>query len=266
MSAASETPVTERQILLLGPYGVPGAIDAVAENPKWGIATAARRPAPTYRAQAAPPHITPDQIAKTEAIRQKMLRLALEKYLFRVQDRTISMGLLIEDKRLVGSKVAAPRVESRKAEPLASEYELRPPMVISSIGSVPEETPGVAMNGEYYDFNKESLPRYGRSDHVFGVGNVLTGQGNIHSLLLHSRESLPNSSKTISASVSAVQCLRAFTRVLKPRELRKRRLFGIEFMPSRVSHTSKLQRSSNGFTSFKNEQATPVIMTPGLPV
>ena len=45
MSANSETPVTERQILLVGPYGVlgTGVIDAVAENPKWGIITAARR-------------------------------------------------------------------------------------------------------------------------------------------------------------------------------------------------------------------------------
>src|SRR5580692_9032490 len=39
MSASSETPVAERQILIVGPYGVLGAgvIDAVAENPKWGI-------------------------------------------------------------------------------------------------------------------------------------------------------------------------------------------------------------------------------------
>ena len=53
MSATSETPVTERQILLVGPYGVlgTGVIDAVAENPKWGITTAARRPPPAYRAQ-----------------------------------------------------------------------------------------------------------------------------------------------------------------------------------------------------------------------
>jgi nucleoside-diphosphate-sugar epimerase len=62
MPPASETPVTERQILLLGSYGVlgTGVIDAVAEIPKWGIVTAARRPAPTYRAQAAPPHINVD--------------------------------------------------------------------------------------------------------------------------------------------------------------------------------------------------------------
>ena len=62
MSATSETPVTERQILLVGPYGVlgTGVIDAVAENPKWGFTTAARRPPPAYRAQAAPPHIRVD--------------------------------------------------------------------------------------------------------------------------------------------------------------------------------------------------------------
>ena len=62
MSATSETRVTERQILLVGPYGVlgTGVIDAVAENPKWGITTAARRPPPAYRAQAAHPHISVD--------------------------------------------------------------------------------------------------------------------------------------------------------------------------------------------------------------
>ena len=62
MSATSETPVAERQILIVGPYGVlgTGVVDAVAENPRWGITTAARRPAPTYRTQAAPPHISVD--------------------------------------------------------------------------------------------------------------------------------------------------------------------------------------------------------------
>src|SRR5258707_324996 len=62
MSASTETQVAQRQILLVGPYGVlgTGVVDAVAENPKWGIATAARRPVPTYRAQAAPSHVSVD--------------------------------------------------------------------------------------------------------------------------------------------------------------------------------------------------------------
>jgi len=136
-----------------------------------------------------PDNATPDQIAKTELIRQKMLRLAQAKYLFRVQDRRVSTGLLIEDGRLVGLKVAETKVEGRKAEPVTgSEHQLRAPMVISSIGSVPKEIPGIAMKGEYYDFNHEPLPRYGGTEHVFGVGNVVTGQGNIRSSLLHSQE------------------------------------------------------------------------------
>src|SRR5271156_3870871 len=62
MSATSETHVTERQILLVGPYGVlgTGVVDAVAENQKWGITTAARRPPPAYRTQAAPAHLSID--------------------------------------------------------------------------------------------------------------------------------------------------------------------------------------------------------------
>jgi ferredoxin--NADP+ reductase len=136
-----------------------------------------------------PENARPDQIAKTEAIRQKMLRLAQDKYLFHLQDRRVPTGLLIEAGRLVGLKVAETKVEGRKAEPVAgSEYQLRAPMVISSIGSVPEKIPGIAMKSEYYEFNNESLPRYGGSDHVFGAGNVVTGQGNIRSSLLHSQE------------------------------------------------------------------------------
>jgi len=62
MSVSSETSAKERQILLVGPYGVlgTGVVDVVKENPKWRIITAARRSAPTYRAQAAPPHISVD--------------------------------------------------------------------------------------------------------------------------------------------------------------------------------------------------------------
>jgi nucleoside-diphosphate-sugar epimerase len=62
MSTTSETAALQRQILLVGPYGVlgTGVIDVVANNPQWGVTTAARRPAPAYRAQSAPPHISVD--------------------------------------------------------------------------------------------------------------------------------------------------------------------------------------------------------------
>jgi hypothetical protein len=82
MSATFETPVAERQILLLGPYGVlgTGVIDAVTENPKWGIITAARRPAPAYRAQAAPPHINVDLLDREGTIRAGVRCLCRETH------------------------------------------------------------------------------------------------------------------------------------------------------------------------------------------
>jgi ferredoxin--NADP+ reductase len=136
-----------------------------------------------------PDNATPDQIAKTEQVRQKVLRLARDKYLFRFQDRRMTMGLVEENGRLVGLKVAETKVEGRKAEPIpGTEHELRAPLVISSIGSVPEVLPGVAMKGEYYTFVGDDMPRYTPSEHVFGVGNVVTGQGNIRVSLVHSQK------------------------------------------------------------------------------
>lgn len=98
-------------------------------------------------------------------------------------------GVVEENGRMVGLRVARTKVEGRKAEPIpGSEHELRAPLVISSIGSVPEALPGVAMKGEYYTFSGEEIPRYTGCDRVFGVGNVVTGQGNIRVSLVHSQK------------------------------------------------------------------------------
>src|SRR5262249_24429443 len=136
-----------------------------------------------------PDNATPEQIAKTEQIRQKMLRLARDKYLFRFQDRRLTTGIVVEDGRLVGLKMAETKIEGRKAEPIpGSEHELRAPLVVSSIGSVPEKLSGINMNGEYYTFAGREVPRYTAMDCVFGVGNVVTGQGNIRVSLVHSQK------------------------------------------------------------------------------
>ena len=44
------------------------------------------------------------------------------------------------------------------------------------------------MSGEYYTFSGNELPRYTAMDRVFGVGNVVTGQGNIRVSLVHSQK------------------------------------------------------------------------------
>jgi len=53
---------------------------------------------------------------------------------------------------------------------------------------VPEKLSGINMNGEYYTFAGKDVPRYTAMDRVFGVGNVVTGQGNIRVSLVHSQK------------------------------------------------------------------------------
>jgi ferredoxin/flavodoxin---NADP+ reductase len=135
-----------------------------------------------------PDNPTPDQVAKTEQVRQKMLRLARDKYLFRFQDRRLPTGLIIENETVVGLKVAETKIDGRRAEPIpGTEHEIRAPLVVSSIGSVPEILPGISMKGDYYAFADEPAPRHTEHRHVFGVGNVVTGQGNIRVSLVHSQ-------------------------------------------------------------------------------
>src|SRR5262249_43624434 len=136
-----------------------------------------------------PDNATPDQVAKTEMVRQKMLKLARDRYLFRCQDRRVTTGIIVENGRMVGLKVAETKVEGRKAEPIpGSEQEIRTPLVVSSIGSVPEKLSGINMSGDYYTFAGKDVPRYTAMDRVFGVGNVVTGQGNIRVSLVHSQK------------------------------------------------------------------------------
>src|SRR5258707_5924185 len=136
-----------------------------------------------------PDNATPVQIAKTELVHKKLLRIARDKYLFRTQDRRLTAGIIVKNGRLAGLKVVETKIEGRKAEPIpGSEHELHAPLVVSSIGSVPEKLPGINMNGEYYTFAGKDMPRYTAIDRVFGVGNVVTGQGNIRVSLVHSQK------------------------------------------------------------------------------
>jgi hypothetical protein len=53
---------------------------------------------------------------------------------------------------------------------------------------VPEKLSCITMDGEYYTFTGKEVPHYTGMDHVFGVGNVVTGQGNIRVSLVHSQK------------------------------------------------------------------------------
>jgi ferredoxin--NADP+ reductase len=124
---------------------------------------------------------------KLEATRLRILEKAMQKYLFDVRPQRVPIRLLVEGDRLVGLRFQRTATEDGRAVPVAGAIEeVRAPLVISSIGSIPAPVPGIPQRGEVYDYTDRQLGRVAGYDTVFGAGNVVTGKGNILSSRKHS--------------------------------------------------------------------------------
>jgi NADPH-dependent glutamate synthase beta subunit-like oxidoreductase len=130
---------------------------------------------------------TPEAQAKVAKARRRVLQKASLKYLFRLEPLHLADAPLIEGDRLVGLRFVKTRVVEGKAVPTDETVEVRAPMVISSIGSVPERLPGIAMRGELYNFTDWDLGRLEEYPNLFSAGNVVTGKGNIVESRKHAR-------------------------------------------------------------------------------
>jgi len=136
-----------------------------------------------------PENATPEQMEKTYRARRKLLEIAQKKLRFHVLDQALPTEFVVRDGRVAGLKLVRTEVEGRKATPIPdSEFEIETGLVISSIGSIPEKIPGIEMTGEVFAFKDWDLGIYDEDKGVFGVGNVVTGQGNIRASLLHAQK------------------------------------------------------------------------------
>jgi hypothetical protein len=129
---------------------------------------------------AFPKDDSPEQIKRTEIVREKMVKILADKYLLRVKDCHIPVSTLTDGERLRGLCFRRSRMENGKlSEVPGSDYDVESPLVVSSIGSVPEPVLDVPRRGELYDFVDAATGGVRGFTGVFGLGNVLTGQGNI---------------------------------------------------------------------------------------
>jgi hypothetical protein len=102
-----------------------------------------------------------------------------------VQPRT----LITREGQLVGLRCVRTQVEGRRAYPCAdSEFDLLAPLFISSIGSVPQEFPGLVMVGDRYQLRHPESGELTPANDIFGVGNAVSGQGNIRVSLRHATQ------------------------------------------------------------------------------
>lgn len=128
-----------------------------------------------------PPDANPKRAEAMLQARAKILEKAQRKYLFEFQERSVPTGLIVEDGRMMGVKLSRTEIVDGRANVVpGSEQNLRAPFVVSSIGSIPEQIPGIPQRGEIYQYAKQEIGLLieGRTA-VFAAGNVLTGKGNI---------------------------------------------------------------------------------------
>jgi NADPH-dependent glutamate synthase beta subunit-like oxidoreductase len=123
---------------------------------------------------------SPEQVQKTEIVREKMVQILAQKYLIRVEECHIPVGTVADGERVCGVRFRRSEMRAGKLTEIAgSDYEVPSRLVISSIGSVPEPLHGIPMHGELYDYANFTTGELRGLKGVFGLGNVLTGQGNI---------------------------------------------------------------------------------------
>ncbi|MFQ5512917.1 MAG: hypothetical protein ACE5FG_00655 [Myxococcota bacterium] len=152
-----------------------------------------------------PENATPAQQEKVAKSRARVLEKATEKYLFRVEPLHAPVDLIIENERLVGLEFARTRVEGGRVERTDARVPVRAPLTISSIGSIPEPLPGIAMKGELYAFEDWELGRLPRFPTLFSAGNVVTGKGNIVDSRRHARKVASHVTERYLALADAVQ-------------------------------------------------------------
>lgn len=123
---------------------------------------------------------TPEMVEKRKLARRKILNNTLDKFLFKVAECTQPVGLSYEDNILNGIEVIENEIIDGKL--IAKENSnkiLHGNTFISSIGSLPEPIQGIPMDGSTYNIVDEDSGKFDELEKVHGMGNAITGKGNI---------------------------------------------------------------------------------------
>lgn len=123
---------------------------------------------------------TPAQLEKLRTARAKIMDRVIRKYFVKFEPLCRPVAAITEGDRLVGLRFQRTEVVDGRVRGLGgTEFEVRSDMVISSIGSIPRPIEGIPTRGELYHYDDWDTGEVHGLPGVFGLGNVLTGKGNI---------------------------------------------------------------------------------------
>lgn len=132
---------------------------------------------------------TPESNAQARRVARKLLDNCQAKYLFKFAGRSVPKSIIEQDGKFAG--IVFQRVdiaEGRLVERPGDTFSFATDLLISSIGSLPKETPSLPTEGNLLKTQGDLDYRVAGFDNVFAVGNVVTGRGNIHESRKHGRE------------------------------------------------------------------------------
>ncbi|MCX6198080.1 MAG: hypothetical protein NTY88_02505 [Bacteroidetes bacterium] len=132
---------------------------------------------------------TPEHIAKAKMTRQKILNNYQTKFLFRFEPCMAPVDKIVENGKLTGIIFRRTQADEKGCVEIAgSEVVIKSPVVISSIGSLPEHVEGISTSNSTFKIEDETSCRISGSANVFIVGNAVTGKGNIADSLHHAKQ------------------------------------------------------------------------------
>ena len=211
---------------------------------------------------------TPEKLQKAQNVRQKILDNFQRKYLFKFEPCCIPSDYLAEKGNLSGLKFQRTKIEGAKVVATDDYFEVKSPLVISSIGSIPEMIKGIPSTGNVFNISDPDSCQIDGFDNVFAIGNAVTGKGNINESIKHGREI----SEEIMEShlewrqedyenwhrQTAVKVYRDIAKIVEVIE--KRQFMSDEVIQSILNKTRKMQEKSgyNGdYTSWVEKNTPP---------
>jgi len=130
-----------------------------------------------------------EQIEKSYESRGKILNKVMEKYLFKLQVNRVAVEPIAKDGFLQGVVFQETRTIEGKIINVEDSFEhVHTSLLISAIGSIPEQIPGLPLKSEIYDVEDIESGKISGYDNVFALGNAVTGRGNIRQSQMHSRQ------------------------------------------------------------------------------
>jgi ferredoxin--NADP+ reductase len=132
---------------------------------------------------------TPENIKKAREISEKLLNKYIEKFKFNFKPLSIPVDFIEEDKQFKGLVLQSVEVREGKIIPIENKTEiLSTEMLVSSIGSLPEEIDGLQYEWSALKMRKDVEYHVFGYDNVFAIGNAITGRGNIQDSKQHGKK------------------------------------------------------------------------------